>query len=220
MFTCMSSAGATSVVPSTSLCELIRLDAADKDVLDHIKNYPNTLNDCDRNKKTALMAAIEDERIIIITALLASKVDLELEDIEGWRALHYACNAGVPDIVQVLLDKHPQVNAIAGKSGLTPLHLASGDALTEIVCIMRESSADNKIQDAFGRTPAEYWKLVKKEGETSVSSASTKIMQANRQKSIAPDTELYKTVFKDDNQMVAENPEISKDETLQKFDYH
>lgn len=182
MFSCFNgNAGSTSVVPSTSLCTLIRNEAPDKDILDHIKNYPGTINDADRHKKTALMAAIEDERMVIIKALLAAKADLELEDIEGWRALHYACNTGKPDIVQIVLDSGPEVNAIAGKAGLTPLHLAVGDSLAEIVCIMREANADNKIKDAFGRTPAEYWKLVKKEGETSVSCASMKIMQENRQ---------------------------------------
>ena len=96
---------------------------------------------------------------------LGAKVDFE-RDGDKLTALHYACQAGEPEVVKALLEKGASVSAVAASSvddgdiafrtGDTPLHCAmrapAAKAL-EIARLLLENGAPVNARNAAGDTP-------------------------------------------------------------------
>src|SRR5688572_3199202 len=69
-----------------------------------LHSKPN-LNQTDPLGRTLLMEAVLEKRLDLVTLLLEHGADPKLEDHEGSTALHFAAQAHLPEIVQLLLDK-------------------------------------------------------------------------------------------------------------------
>ena len=66
--------------------------------------------------------------------------------------LHWAAVQGHWDVVEVLVERDADVNAIGGDGG-TPLHLASHHDRPDMIRLLLDQGADLSIQNRWGRTP-------------------------------------------------------------------
>ena len=72
----------------------------------------------------------------------------------GQTPLHRAAYRGYGALVELLLDRHADVNALDGRHQ-TPLHLAVAGGATTAAAILRARGADDSLRDDEGRIPAE-----------------------------------------------------------------
>jgi ankyrin repeat protein len=80
---------------------------------------------------------------------------LSIPNREGWTPLHKACDIGLAEMVNVLLDLGAEANAQDYK-GLTPLHLASRKAHFEVVQILTKAGANIHATDKNRLTPLDF----------------------------------------------------------------
>lgn len=122
---------------------------------------------------TALMSAcgLHHFDVVELLAESASSIGLDLnaqgqDRIDGWTALHFACNHRRADMARVLLDAGADP-MLKDRHGLTPLHFACRgrdfDAMEQVVCVMveRGSLAMLRARTKEGRTPLD---IAKSEG--------------------------------------------------------
>lgn len=83
-----------------------------------------------------------------------SRVDVNQRDSEGLTALHWACDRGKADLVELLLDRGSEINSQA-TDGQTPLHYAASCSHDSVVKILLANGADAGVKDADGATPIE-----------------------------------------------------------------
>jgi hypothetical protein len=77
---------------------------------------------------------------------------LSIKDRDGITPLHVASSNGRKDVVEFLLSKGADKNAI-NVDGMTPLHLAAGYGHKEVVELLLSNNADVNIKDSHGMTP-------------------------------------------------------------------
>ena len=70
-----------------------------------------------------LILAIEEGHQNIALALLAAGADVQVRDVIGWTALHWACRMGFEEVVRALVDRGSRVNE-RDNSSRTPLVVA------------------------------------------------------------------------------------------------
>lgn len=81
--------------------------------------------------------------------------NLNQYDVYGRTALHYACQSGNAQIVQLLIERGANVNDSTKYDCISPLHLAARHS-ADILNILMDSSARLELQDANGRTPLHH----------------------------------------------------------------
>lgn len=97
----------------------------------------------------------------IVMMLLEDGQNMEAKNEYNWTALHMATERGHAVIVQLLIDKGANVNAVTkmpGKrdSGATALHWAARNGYEKVLEILLENSAEINLQTEIGETPL-YW---------------------------------------------------------------
>ena len=107
----------------------------------------------DMCKMTALMIACCESRLEIVKALLEhkdEKIQLELGDLNGRTALHYAVARGSPtsiEIVKLLLKAGADVNTQKERRGETPLILlAKAGHRSMVQFLLKDGKADVDLQ--------------------------------------------------------------------------
>lgn len=63
------------------------------------------------NGQTALHIAVEQNRALIVRALIEAGTDLNLQDMDGDTALHIAAENGKEEMVQLLITSGANINA-------------------------------------------------------------------------------------------------------------
>jgi ankyrin repeat protein len=113
-----------------------------------------SLNAQDSEGRTPLHQAAHRGKELIIEQLLEQQSDLELQDEEGRTALQIAASQGHSVVVKTLLQAKANPNAVAKKSGRTPLHAAVGHGLNRhaIVRLLLEAKASTVALDAEQNT--------------------------------------------------------------------
>lgn len=99
----------------------------------------------------------------IVMMLLENGQDMEAENEYDWTALHMAARRGHAVIVQLLVDKGANVNAVTevfehytGTSEVTALHLAARNGYEKVLDILLNNGADIDLQTERGET-ALHW---------------------------------------------------------------
>jgi len=77
---------------------------------------------------------------------------VETQDTSGNTALHLAASLGDVDLVEILIRKGANVNAVNGE-GLTPLHLSIKLGWPSIASTLIKEGADITTSDSSGRSP-------------------------------------------------------------------
>ena len=100
----------------------------------------------------ALHRAAQMGDIEVLKAALASGVDVDARDGQGWTALMHAVNKGYPLLVEPLLAAGAGVD-VRAPDGATALFIAAVHGHTEIVALLMKAGADISIRGPKGRTP-------------------------------------------------------------------
>eukprot|EP00434_Breviolum_minutum_P025449 symbB.v1.2.022488.t1/scaffold1997.1/size93120/1 len=88
-----------------------------------------------------------------VKKLLQSRADLESRsDGRKLTPLHWAAEEGHRDVVQLLLEKHAEIEA-TDADGETPLHVAAGRGHRDIVQVLLEKTAEIEAKSSSGQTP-------------------------------------------------------------------
>jgi hypothetical protein len=120
------------------------------------------------------MAAVEDEealqhqkqvldfakegQLVELTRLLEEHPDLDVDgykDVNGWRALYWACSSGHTDCARLLIDHKADIHAKTN-FGSSSLHGASQFGDLGCVKLLVQHGADVNCQDEYGSTPLMY----------------------------------------------------------------
>lgn len=88
-----------------------------------------------------------------LAKMVLPHANLDLVDVDGVGALHWACYQNQPELVKMLLDRDSSLAGRVDKKGLTPLHwCAKGDSVGCAEMLMGKGANAN-AQDVEGRTP-------------------------------------------------------------------
>ena len=100
--------------------------------------------------------AAEEGNIEVVKQHLAAGTDLSAKNGDyQWTPLHAAASKGHKDIVQLIIAKAADVNAI-NIFGETPLHRASLSGYEEVIALLITNGADVNVQDINGTTSLDW----------------------------------------------------------------
>ncbi|XP_055383755.1 E3 ubiquitin-protein ligase mind-bomb [Condylostylus longicornis] len=101
---------------------------------------------------TALQAASQNGHIEVIQILLRYKVDVEIEDKDGDRAVHHAAFGDEPAVIEILSKAGADLNA-RNKRRQTALHIAVNKGHLNVVKTLLSLGCHTSLQDSEGDTP-------------------------------------------------------------------
>lgn len=108
----------------------------------------------DENTSWTIFDTCKEGRMKDLVQALENGTDVNVCDEEGMSLLHWACDRGHEDIVDILLSKNCDVN-LRATDGQTPLHYAVSCEYMSIVQRLLEHHADPSIKCNEGETPAD-----------------------------------------------------------------
>ena len=89
-----------------------------------------------------------------------SAAEIDASDNTGNRPIHESVEAGLVDVVKLLLVEHNADPNVSNCFGLTPLHYAwcktNADTRARIVAALMDAGADESVEDCDGMTPEEW----------------------------------------------------------------
>lgn len=89
-----------------------------------------------------------------------STAEIDASDNTGNRPIHESVEAGLVDVVELLLVEHNADPNVSNCFGLTPLHYAwcktNADTRARVVAALMEAGADESVEDRDGMTPEEW----------------------------------------------------------------
>ena len=113
------------------------------------------INSVDRDGRTLLINFIVEHKTEFSLELIKNykDLDIDLQDVNGWSALHFAAQENDVNCLKALIDKKATID-ITDKHGNTPLWRALFEnASEEIVLLLLESKADIKKKNLHGVPP-------------------------------------------------------------------
>ena len=133
-------------------------EAAEKGDLERVKKFlaadPQLLYDnSGAEGRIPLHCAIRGKHSDVARFLIDQGADVNAREVNGASVLNYASYWGLPEIVQLLIEKGADVKNDVTPNGITPLHWASSAGHSEIVKILIVSGADANADQAMGLTP-------------------------------------------------------------------
>jgi ankyrin repeat protein len=106
----------------------------------------------DLDPETALLQAVKEERLDIVTNLLERGVDADTRDGKGRTSLFYAAELGHVEIVSRLIQKGASPNT-QDDEGQTVLFRSSVDGHVEVMSLLLGNGAEVDVADEEGWTP-------------------------------------------------------------------
>ena len=110
------------------------------------------LNFTNDNDETAMMLAALRDKPTMVKLLIAAGAEVNKP---GWTALHYACTAGNPETVAMLLDAHAYIDA-ESPNGTTPLMMAARYSNERVVNLLLEEGADPTLKNQQDLTALDF----------------------------------------------------------------
>jgi ankyrin repeat protein len=112
------------------------------------------INYADRDKRTAIFFAILTKSTELVAQLLKSKPDLNIKDYKGWYPLHFAAQAYLTDITNLLIE-HGAALEVKDDYGNTPLWRAtySSDGRGEMIRLLLKKGANPENENNYGINP-------------------------------------------------------------------
>ena len=85
--------------------------------------------------------------------MLRDGMPVDVSDVVGCTALHWATNKNRPGLVKHLLNKGADVNRQDRYNKSTALHYAAQDNNTEVARLLLDNGADINLKNDFNQTP-------------------------------------------------------------------
>lgn len=104
----------------------------------------------------------KSDKYNVLKKMLDMGADPNIRDSNGWTALHYSCQFGDYDSVQILVKSKADIDCYSNNHR-TPLHLAANMNFPVIVKYLLENNSDANYKDHYGCTPIH---LASKQGNT------------------------------------------------------
>jgi len=101
--------------------------------------------------KMALLAAIKNQNLNEVKALIVAKTDLNLQNIYGDTALTYACRNNLTEMALILVAAGADLN-LQNNYGNNALIMTCFYKLTEVALALISAGADLNVQDNYGNT--------------------------------------------------------------------
>ena len=115
----------------------------------------------DINEKLSIFSQAPIHKIIeskeknkhdVLKKMLDLGSDPNIKDSNGWSALHYACQLGDFNSVEILINNGASIDSYSNNKRI-PLHLASYRGYSNIVELLLKNGSDPNYQDEQGCTP-------------------------------------------------------------------
>ena len=114
------------------------------------------LKGCDQYGFTALHCAVRKDDVDKVKILLDSETNnVNCSDDDGWIALHYACLNGYLNMVNFLIERGANVDAVAS-DGTTPIFCAVIERYPDIVLMLAKNGCKVNVSDEDGNIPL-HW---------------------------------------------------------------
>ncbi|EGZ29396.1 hypothetical protein PHYSODRAFT_467375 [Phytophthora sojae] len=108
-----------------------------------------------KESKEFLRAVYRADKYQVRDMLDDGVVDANIADQHGWSGLHWAASQDHSDILQLLLQKGAEINAIDQINGWTALHVAVVRESVACVQLLLSSGAEARIRDNYGDSAVE-----------------------------------------------------------------
>ncbi|MFC9688567.1 ankyrin repeat domain-containing protein [Kribbella sp. NPDC056951] len=105
-------------------------------------------------------AALENDSRRLVSRL-DNGDDIDAQDVQGFTALHLACQANAVEAARILLDRGASLS-IVNRFGNTPLFVAvaNSQGAGELITLLRERGADPRTVNKHGQTPVGLARLI------------------------------------------------------------
>ena len=120
-------------------------------LLEEEKEHPDAVNGFDM---AALMFAAVNGRTECVGRLVCGGAALDLQQVDGWSALHLAARQGHLEVCRVLVGAGASV-AVQDKDGDTPLHWAARWGHLEVCRLLVEGGASVLVKNYNSQTALE-----------------------------------------------------------------
>lgn len=111
------------------------------------------INQKDKEGLTPLMLAAKEGDVYTIKQLLQKGADTQIQDDEGWSALHFAAANGRLAAVAMLLNHSKKGIDLADSEGRTALHRACYYGHTDVAVYLIDNGASIEARDHHSKTP-------------------------------------------------------------------
>jgi len=118
----------------------------------YLSRFKGDYDDRDKDGKTALYIAVENDKEPSVNALATHGADANITDLEGFSPLHIAIKNNYPLIIQCLLGHAAAVNTRTS-TNTTPLHAAVANKNLSAVKLLLDANADINAIDTDNKTP-------------------------------------------------------------------
>jgi len=112
----------------------------------------------EKYKQSTLHQAVVSQKIDAVKELLQGSVEIDLSDKLGRTPLHYAAFGGNTEIIELLLKKGANINAVDTSKQWTPLFFAVFMNHPDAVKLLIDNGADEMIKDKLNKTAYDYRK--------------------------------------------------------------
>jgi ankyrin repeat protein len=102
-----------------------------------------------------LFDAVDAGSVSEVRRLVARGADVNVQNDDGWRPLHWAARGGHVEVVAALVELGADVH-VQDDGGLTPLHHAADEGHVEVVAALVELGADVNVPNNGGWRPLHY----------------------------------------------------------------
>ncbi|KAG5276632.1 hypothetical protein AALO_G00107870 [Alosa alosa] len=113
---------------------------------------PEVIDQCDKQEKTPLFLAVENDHMACVEYLLEKGADINIGNKDRETALHKACEQENADVVELLLTYGAGVNWACCR-GWTPVHEAVCRNNVEICGMLLRAGANLNQRNSYGITP-------------------------------------------------------------------
>lgn len=154
--------------------------------------------------QTALLGAASRGNLEAVRVLLQSGAKHDLQDNDGWTALHCAAEVNAGPVIQALLALGANKNARSCTGG-TPLHTAAASGASDCVRVLLQAHAEPNLKDQEGSAPVHLATVEKHTGVLDVMKECGVNLDAP---SLTGNTAVHEAVMKNDDKTLKKLHEL------------
>ena len=146
---------ADEVLDTFHLADLVYNDTEDSEFASSHSSESVYFTDWTSVKTSPLVEAVQSKDLGRVLAVLPACAHIDVQDDEGWTAVHHAAKDDAPGMVDALLLAGAKADT-KDKNGLAPLHVAAMHGHDTAIRTLVRRGALASVTDNFGTTPCDY----------------------------------------------------------------